>query len=261
MTLFVAVILGIVQGLGEFLPISSSAHLVLTPWVFNWEDPGLSFDVALHLGTLAAVLAFFWKDWLLLTVEGLRGGRSREGRMFWYLVVATIPGAAFGFLLEDYIATIFRNPMLIGILLIIMGIILYLADTLFPARKGLYQLGLKDSLLIGLSQAFALVPGVSRSGITMTAGRLLGLNRETAARFSFLLSTPIIMGAGILKLKDITPADLTLPFIAGVLVSAVVGFIAIKFLLRFLVNNSFTVFVAYRFILGTAIILLAFFRG
>ncbi|HBV97321.1 MAG: UDP-diphosphatase [Peptococcaceae bacterium BICA1-7] len=261
MTLFVAVILGIVQGLGEFLPISSSAHLVLTPWVFNWKDPGLSFDVALHLGTLVAVLAFFWKDWLQLTVEGLTGKRSREGRMFWYLVAATIPGAAFGFLLEDYIATIFRNPLLIGILLIIMGIILYLADRLSPAWKGLYQMRLKDSLIIGLSQAFALIPGVSRSGITMTAGRMLGLDRETSARFSFLLSTPIIMGAGILNLRNITPADLTLPFITGVLVSAVIGFVAIKFLLKFLVNNNFTVFVIYRFVLGTAIIMLALSRG
>jgi undecaprenyl-diphosphatase len=260
-TLFEAVIMGIVQGLGEFLPISSSAHLVLTPWVFNWKDPGLSFDVALHLGTLVAVLAFFWKDWVVLTLEGLRGGKSPQGRMFWYLVAATVPGAAFGYLFEDYIATVFRNPMLIGILLIVMGIILYLADKLSPSWKGLYQMGLKESLLIGLSQAFALIPGVSRSGITMTAGRLLGLDRETAARFSFLLSTPIILGAGILNMRNLTPADLTFPFIAGVVVSALVGFSAIKFLLKFLINNNFTIFVVYRFILGAAIILLAFFRG
>ncbi|MFZ5645270.1 MAG: undecaprenyl-diphosphatase UppP [Bacillota bacterium] len=261
MSIFEAVIMGIIQGLGEFLPISSSAHLVLAPWAFNWEVPGLAFDVALHLGTLAAVLAFFWKDWVVLTNDGLRRRRTHEGRMFWYLVIATIPGAAFGFLLEEYIATVFRNPILIGMMLIIMGIVLYFADKHAPARKGLYQVGLKESFLIGVSQAFALIPGVSRAGVTMTAGRLLGLNRETSARFSFLLSTPIIMGAGIVQLKDLSPADLTMPFVAGVLVSALVGFIAIKFLLKFLVTNNFTIFVIYRFILGAAVIALALFRS
>lgn len=151
--------------------------------------------------------------------------------------------------------------MLIGILLIAMGVILFIADKYSPAGKNLSRVGLKDSLLIGLSQAFALLPGVSRSGITMTAGRLLGLDRETAARFSFLLSTPIIFGAGILNLRNLSPDDLTLPFIAGVLVSALVGFAAIKFLLRYLVRNSFSIFVAYRFVLGAAIIALALYRG
>lgn len=261
MTLIQAVIMGVVQGLGEFLPISSSAHLILAPWVLNFKDPGLSFDVALHLGTLVAVLAFFWKDWLVLIFEGFRGVRTREGKMFWYLVVATVPGAVFGFLFEKDIETIFRNPMLVGILLIVMGIVLYLADKLSYAGRDLYQITLKDSILIGLSQAFALLPGVSRSGVTMTAGRFLGLDRETTARFSFLLSTPIIFGAGILKLKDMTSADFTLPFIIGVLVSAVVGFAAIKFLLRYLVRNSFSIFVVYRFLLGAAVIGLALYRG
>ncbi|KJR99431.1 MAG: UDP-diphosphatase [Peptococcaceae bacterium BRH_c4a] len=261
MSLFEALVMGLVQGLGEFLPISSSAHLVLTPWILGWKDPGLAFDVALHIGTLLAVLAFFWEDWIILAREGLWGRKTPEGRMFWCLVMATIPGAAFGYFLEDFVATVFRNPMLIGIMLIVMGIILYLADTYTPARKDMRHVGLKESLLIGFSQAFAIVPGVSRSGVTMTAGRLLGLNRETSARFSFLLSTPIIMGAGLVQFRNLTPADITMPFIFGILVSAAVGFIAIKFLLRFLITNSFAVFVIYRLVLGVAVIALSLYRG
>lgn len=260
MSLLEAVVLGLVQGLGEFLPISSSAHLILVPWIFNWRDPGLSFDVSLHLGTLVAVLAFFWQDWITLARDGLSGRRTPAGRMFWYLVVATVPGAAFGFLFEDYIATIFRNPLLIAVMLILMGVILYLADRLAPSIKGMDRIGWKESLIIGISQAFALIPGVSRSGITMTAGRLLGLDRETSARFSFLLSTPIIVGAGVLQAHRLTPADLTVPFMAGVAISAVVGYLAIKFLLRFLVSNNFAIFTFYRFILGAAVIMLYFSR-
>jgi len=260
MSFFEAVIMGLVQGLGEFLPISSSAHLILTPWLFGWQDPGLAFDVALHIGTLVAVLAFFWQDWLVLARDGLTGRRTLAGRMFWCLVVATIPGAAFGLLFEDYISTVFRNPLLIGVMLIIMGIILYLADHYAPALKGMDRVGWKESIWIGISQAFAMIPGVSRSGITMTAGRLLGLNRETSARFSFLLSTPIIVGAGLMQGRHLTPADLTGPFVAGVIVSAAVGYLAIKFLLRFLVNNNFFIFVIYRFILGLAVIFLFFIR-
>lgn len=255
-----AVVLGLVQGLGEFLPISSSAHLVLTPWFFGWPDPGLSFDVALHIGTLAAVLAYFWHDWIVLARDGLTGRRTQAGRMFWCLVVATIPGAAFGFAFEEYISTVFRNPILIGIMLIIMGFVLYLADRYFPSSKGMDQLGWRESIWIGISQAFAMIPGVSRSGVTMSAGRLLGLNRETSARFSFLLSTPIIVGAGLIQVRHLSPGDLTIPFVAGILVSAAVGYLSIKFLLRFLVTNNFFIFVAYRFILGAAVIALAAFR-
>lgn len=180
--------------------------------------------------------------------------------MFWYLLVATVPGAVVGLLFEDYISTVFRNPMLIGIMLIVMGIILYLADRYAPAVKDLGRMGWKESILIGISQAFALVPGVSRSGVTMTAGRLLGFDRETTARFSFLLSTPIIVGAGLVQVNKLTPADFTVPFMAGIAVSAAVGYLAIKFLLRFLVTNSFSIFVIYRFILGTAVIMVSILR-
>lgn len=261
MTVFEAAILGLVQGLGEFLPISSSAHLVLVPWIFGWEYAGLTFDVALHVGTLVSVVAFFWQDWLVLIHDGIFRRRTTEGRMFWYLVLATIPGAAVGYMLEEQAETIFRTPLLIGVLLMVMGVILFLVDKLAPAKKDLNRVGFSDSMWVGLSQALAIIPGVSRSGVTMTAGRLVGMNRETAARFSFLLSTPIIFGAGAVKLTELTPADLDAPFITGVVVSAVTGFLAIKFLLRYLTRNSFGIFVWYRLILGAGVVALALVRG
>ncbi|MBO8128200.1 MAG: undecaprenyl-diphosphate phosphatase [Peptococcaceae bacterium] len=261
MDLFQAVVLGVVQGLGEFLPISSSAHLVLTPWLFGWHDPGLAFDVALHFGTLIAVVGYFWRDWIVLLREGVRGPKTKDGRMFWFLVLATVPGAAAGYLLEDYAATIFRHPILVGTMLIAMGIILYLADKLAGRAKGLYDIGLSTSLFIGISQAFAIIPGVSRSGATIAAARMAGVEREAAARFSFLLSTPIIFGAAVMQMSDISPGDLTLPFMAGVLTSAVVGWLAIKFLLVYVTRRSFNIFVWYRMALGLFVILLALIRG
>jgi undecaprenyl-diphosphatase len=253
--------MGIIQGLGEFLPISSSAHLVLAPWAFGWSDPGLSFDVALHMGTLFAVVAFFWRDWLELINEAvIKRRRTQKASLFWYLVIATIPGGLAGYILEEQAETVFRNPLLIAIMLIIMGLILYLVDRRALKRKNMNGISLSDSLLIGLSQAFAIIPGVSRSGVTMTAGRALGLTRETAARFSFLLSTPIIFGAGVMKLKDIAPGDINIAFITGVASSAVVGFLSIGFLLRYLSERSFALFVWYRFLIGLAVIALVYVR-
>ncbi|MGQ9512937.1 undecaprenyl-diphosphatase UppP [Thermodesulfitimonas sp.] len=260
MSITEAVVLGIVQGLGEFLPISSSAHLVLTPWFFGWPDPGLSFDVALHLGTLVAVIAYFWRDWLILATHGLRGTRSREGRLFWYLVVATVPGGLAGMVLEKYAETTFRAPGLIGLMLIFMGLILYWADHRRPRARGIWQVGWREAFLIGLAQALAIVPGVSRSGATIAAGRFLGLDREAAARFSFLLSLPIILGAGLFSLRHIGAQDLTLPFWVGVVISGITGFAAIAFLLRFVVTRSFNVFVWYRGILGLLTIVTALSR-
>lgn len=261
MTVLQALVMGIIQGLGEFLPISSSAHLVLAPWVFGWSDPGLSFDVALHMGTLFSVVAFFWRDWLELFSEAvIKRSGTQKASLFWYLVIATIPGGLAGYILEEQAETVFRNPLLIAVMLIIMGLILYLVDRRAVKRKEMYGISLSDSLLIGLSQAFAIIPGVSRSGVTMTAGRALGLTRETAARFSFLLSTPIIFGAGIMKLKDIAPGDINLAFITGVASSAVVGFLSIGFLLRYLSERSFALFVWYRFLIGLAIIALVYVR-
>ena len=163
MTILQAVILGLAQGLGEFLPISSSAHLVLIPWLFGWTDPGLTFDVALHIGTLVAVVIYFWKDWWQLILKGFTDIRSVKGRLFWYLVVATVPGAIGGFLLEKKAETIFRSPILIALMLIGMGILLYWADRRSAKKIEINDITFGTSLLIGISQALAIVPGVSRS--------------------------------------------------------------------------------------------------
>jgi len=252
-TVIHALILGIVQGLGEFLPISSSAHLVLVPWLFGWEDPGLTFDVALHMGTLFAVVLYFWKDWVKLFKAALSKGASDDKRIFWYLVVATIPGALFGLALEKKAETVFRSPLLIGIMMIVMGILLYFADKKREIRT-LNTMTLKEAIWIGLSQALAIIPGVSRSGSTMTTARFFTLTREEAARFSFLMSTPIILGAGVLKLRHLTMASINLPFSVGVITSFVVGISSISFLLKYLKTNNFRLFVGYRFVIGVIVI-------
>ena len=262
MDILQAGILGLVQGLGEFLPISSSAHLVIVPWLFNWEDPGLTFDIALHIGTLIAVAIYFWKDWLQLITKGVTDAWSREGRMFWYLVLATIPGAMIGLLLEKKAETSFRNPVLIAIMLIALGIVLYWVDRKSAKKIEAENISLKTSFLIGLSQALAIIPGVSRSGITMTTGLFLGLTREGAARFSFLLSAPIIFGAAIVKVPHIiaNPAVITTNFIVGMVVSCVTGIASIGFLLRYVQTKTFLPFAWYRFILGALILTIAFLR-
>jgi undecaprenyl-diphosphatase len=255
-----AVILGLVQGLGEFLPISSSAHLVLVPWLFKWEDPGLTFDIALHLGTLIAVAVYFWKDWLRLLSKGFTDTKSTDGRLFWYLVAATIPGAAIGYMLEEYAETTFRNPVLIASMLILLGIILYWADRKSTKKTGINDISFGTSFLIGLSQALAIIPGVSRSGITMTVGLLLGLTRDAAARFSFLLSAPIIFGAAAVKLPYVIshPTMITGNFILGMIVSCITGIAAIWFLMRYVQTKTFLPFSWYRFILGAIVIFIAF---
>jgi undecaprenyl-diphosphatase len=257
-----AAILGLVQGLGEFLPISSSAHLVIVPWLFNWEDPGLTFDIALHFGTLIAVVIYFWKDWLVLIKQGVTDVGSREGRLFWYLVLATIPGALIGLLLEKKAETSFRNPVLIAIMLIALGIVLYWVDRKSAKNIAAENISLKTSFFIGLSQALAIIPGVSRSGITMTTGLFMGLTRGGAARFSFLLSAPIIFGAAIIKVPHIiaNPSIINTPFIVGMIVSCITGVASIGFLLRYLQTKTFLPFVLYRFLLGAVVITVAFFR-
>ncbi len=225
MGIFESIVMGVLQGLGEFLPISSSAHLVLAPWLFNWEDPGLTFDIALHFGTLIAVVIYFWKDWMVLVRKGFSHAGGTEGRLFWFLVAATIPGAIAGYLLEHKAETVFRSPILIASMLIIMGLILYWADQHGSKRDGLKSIRFWEALLIGFSQALAIIPGVSRSGITMTTGLLLGLNREATARFSFLLSAPIIFGASVIKMPYLVnnPSTITLQFLIGVVISCLTG--------------------------------------
>jgi undecaprenyl-diphosphatase len=262
MNIFQSVVLGMVQGLGEFLPISSSAHLILVPWLFKWEDPGLTFDIALHVGTLIAVILYFWRDWLNLISKGLTKPKEREGKLFWYLVLATIPGAAIGYLLEHKAETVFRNPVLIAFMLIILGGILYLVDRKSKKQVDMKNISLKTSTLIGLSQALAIIPGVSRSGITMTTALALGMTREGAARFSFLLSTPIIFGAAAIKLPKIiaNPSMINAPFIVGMVVSCIFGLASIGFLLRYVQTKTFLPFAWYRFLIGALVIIIAFIR-
>jgi undecaprenyl-diphosphatase len=259
--IFQAMVLGLVQGLGEFLPISSSAHLVLTPWFFNWPDPGLTFDVALHLGTLVAVMAYFWRDLLEIVFDAITRPRSQSGRIFWYLVVASIPGALCGLVFEEQAETVFRSPALIALTLTLMGIGLWWADRVGRKKRDMEDLDWKDAVIVGLSQALAIIPGVSRSGITMTAGLLTGMERETAARFSFLLSVPIIAGAALVKLKDLPLAAVNVPFVAGVLTAGVVGYLAIRFLLHYMRHGSYFLFAAYRFLLALTILLVLWRRG
>ncbi|MBQ9314171.1 MAG: undecaprenyl-diphosphatase UppP [Clostridia bacterium] len=250
-----AIILGIVQGLTELLPISSSAHLYAIPKLLGWGEIG-DFDVALHAGTLLAIAIFFFKDWLKLIVGGykkvVKKENSFEGKMFWYIVAATIPGGIIGFVLDKFCEDILTNPLIIGLALIIMGIVLYIVDKKAKNEVEYENMTFKQTFLIGLSQALAFIPGVSRSGITMTTGRMMGIKREAVARYSFMLSAPIVLAATIYKLKDFVfnPA-----FFAGVFVSFIVGLLVIKFLLNYLKKGDFKWFAIYRIIFGVIIIL------
>ena len=254
MSIIQAIVYGIVQGVGEFLPISSTAHLILVPWLFGWSDPGVAFDVALHLGTAFAVILFFWKDWVSLIKSGIKEPKSKTGKIFWYLVVASIPGAIFGVLLDKYMKA-FRNPALIGVMFIVMGIVLYYADKLGRNEIKFEKINLKASVIIGFSQVLAIIPGVSRSGVTMSTGRFIGIERESIAKFTFLLSSPIILGDALYHLKKIGSAPIDkIPFAVAILTSAIVGTLSIKFLLNYLKNKGFGIFAIYRFVLGALVI-------
>ena len=254
MTITQALLLGIVQGLTELLPISSSAHLFLIPWAFQWQIPE-SFDVALHFGTLLAIGLFFFKDWIALIQGGYRQvvkkESSTEGKMFWYLVLATIPGGVIGFILDRYAQEILTQPLIIAIALIVMGITLYIVDKKAKSNTDYEHMSLKQTFFIGLSQALAFIPGVSRSGVTMTTGRLMGIDRESTAKYSFMLSAPIVLGATIFKLKEF---EWGIPFLIGVIASFLVGIVVIKFLLNYLKKGSFKGFAIYRVILGMIVI-------
>lgn len=260
-------ILGIVQGLTEFLPVSSSAHLNLFPWIFGWEEISESFDVALHLGTLIAICIFFFKDWINLFIGGFKKAFKNEdsvdGRMFWYLVIATIPAGILSLILDKLSDFIVGNNIkiemgLIAVALIILGIVLYIVDKKSKSEIKYEDITLKQSIIIAVSQALAAAfPGVSRSGITMTFARVLKIDRESAAKFSFLLSTPIVFAA---VLVDITSFSLSLPFVLGVLASFISGLIVIKFLMNFLKKGSFKIFAIYRIVLGIIVLGLIFIR-
>ncbi len=267
MTLWQSIVLGVVQGLGEFLPISSSAHLVIVPWLGGFPDPGLTFDVALHFGTLLALLTYFYRDWINLIQGAFRSlGREKKTEkqqetLFWQLVLASIPGAVIGYLLEHQAETLFRTPLLTALMMTLMGLVLWRVDHSARKNKTLNNLGFLDSFWIGLSQALAIIPGVSRSGITITTGLARGLDRANAARFSFLLATPITAGACLLKAKDFISSGVTQEALIGMSVSFVVGFLSIKYMLRYVQKYSYRVFVAYRFVFSMVIVVVHFLRG
>ena len=258
-----AVILGIIQGLGEFLPISSSAHLIFVRYLFGFPEMSISFDVALHFGTLIAVMFIFWKDWLKY-INGVyqkvvHKKSSFENNMFWYLVAATIPGALIGMLLEKQVETIFRtNMILIASTLAIMGVLLYFGDRYaekkYKKQTTFEQLTFKQTFIIGLSQAFAVIPGFSRSGTTILAARLMGITREASAKFTFLLSAPIIFGATIVKVKDLI-TGFNLELVVGIFTAAIVGIITIKFLLSYIKNNGFAIFAYYRIVIAVIVLI------
>ena len=256
-----AIILGLVQGLGEFLPISSSGHLVLVPWIFDWKDPGLSFDVALHFGTLVAVVGYFWKDWFNIFKEAKeKGTKNFKNSLLFFIIIATIPGVIIGLLLNDYAETIFRSPIIIALTLSIGGLLLYLVDKKMKHQDDLNLMSWKTALWIGLVQAIAIIPGVSRSGITITAALALGISRKDSARFSFLLSTPIILGAVILKAGDFLSSSFSPEAIVGMIVAGVSGFLAIAGLIKFVQKGSYAVFFWYRLALAVVIVLFLVFR-
>jgi undecaprenyl-diphosphatase len=265
-TVFQALVLGVLQGLAEFLPISSSAHLTLAPWLFHWRDPGLAFDVALHFGTLIAVLWYFRQQWITLigavaSIIAHRRVETEQERRAVYLIIATIPGAIAGLALEKYAESVFRDPKLVATVLIIMGVVLWWTDKRSAQDRPLQSITWVDALLIGLAQMFAIIPGVSRSGSTITAGRARRLNRESAAIFSFLMSMPIIAAASFLKLPHVLKTEgIDAQLVVGVLASAVSGWLAISVLLRFVVRRSYGIFAVYRVVVGLIVLAIAFTR-
>ncbi len=257
MSIFQSIILGILQGIGEFLPISSSAHLILIPYLLGWKESSMAFDIALHFGTLLAVLVVFFNEWWRLFIGAIKNFNSKkkttDGKMFWYLIVATIPAALVGFLLDDIIENFFRKKIwLIALFLALMGVLIYIGDkwaSKHYRRKEISfdNITLKQAIIVGCSQAFAVFPGFSRSGTTILAGRLMGMSREAITKFTFLLSVPIIAGATILKIGEL---ELTTEVIIGVLTSFIVGLICIKFLLKYIKKHDFSVFAFYRVIVA-----------
>ena len=277
MPLLHAIILGIIQGLTEFLPVSSSAHLALIPWLLGWNDQGLSFDIALHVGTVLAVIVYFFRDWMQVIAQGfgLRMGSDpaigRNPKLLWLLVLGSVPAGIAGLLVKDLAENVWRNNQyLIGSMLILVGLFMWWADKQGSRKKDLGNVSSADSLIIGSAQALALVPGVSRSGITICAGLLRNLDRAAAARFSFLLATPAIAGAAAKDAWDLMrhgggiagiPPDMRTALVVGVIVSAISGALTIQFFLNFLRRQPLTFFVWYRLIFGIIVIALAtFFR-
>jgi undecaprenyl-diphosphatase len=277
MSLIHAIIMALVQALTEFLPVSSTAHLILFPWLFHWQDPGLAFDVALHAGTLVALVLYFFKDWLTLVICGL-GGKypaaaqpeeiAQHRRFFWYMVLGTIPAAIAGVLFHHQIEETLRQPKIVGVSLVVVALLMWWADSRKNLSRKLEVSNLVDAAAIGTAQAIALWPGVSRSGITITTGLFRGLTREAATRFSFLLSMPAILGAVVMELPKLLTMhkagglDLPMSTLAiSIAVSGVAGYFVIAFFLRYLQTRTLKVFVVYRLVFGIIVLLLAFLQA
>ncbi len=264
MTILDAVLLGLVQALGEFLPISSSAHLVLLPFFRGQVYQGLAFDVMLHAATLLAVLLYFAYDWYTLIKHGLCSPKSKEGRMLWYLAAATVPAGLAGVLFNDWAEHTFRNPLMIAVCLAVFAVFLWIADKQSGAKNGdpdIYTVPFVSVFLIGCAQALAIMPGVSRSGVTITAALFLGLSRSASARISFLLSTPIIAGAALLEVTKLSAADFNMPLLWGFISAFIGGLLVIGGLMRYIKTHSFNVFVYYRWVLAAAILLFYVLHG
>ncbi len=269
MSILQALILGIVQGITELLPISSSAHLNIIPWLLGWTNSNQfkldfeAFDVALHFGTLLAIGIFFFKDWVKLIKGGyelvVKNKKSFEGRMFWYIVAATIPGGIIGFILDKFAGDVLETPIIIAIALMVMGVVLYIVDKKAKSKTKYENMTFKQTFLIGISQCLAFIPGVSRSGITMTTARAMGIERKSAAKYSFMLSAPIVLAATLLKIGDFAFGSIA--FYVGVFASFLVGLIVIKFLLKYLQKGNFKVFAIYRIVIAVIILAVCFFRG
>lgn len=277
MPLYQAIVLALVQAFTEFLPVSSTAHLTLFPWLLGWQDPGLAFDVALHAGTLVAVLLYFFKDWLTLALCGVglkypanapSEKVAQHQKLFWYMVIGTIPGGLLGALFERKIEDHFRTPYVIAISMIAIALIMWWADSKSRLTRPLEQSNVGDAVTIGTAQALALCPGVSRSGITITAGLFRGFTREAATRFSFLLSTPLVAGAVVshlpklIKLHKAGGLDLPLStLLISIVVSGIAGYFVIAFFLQYLQTHTLKVFVFYRLLFGIIVLVLAFLQA
>lgn len=267
MTVLQALVLGLLQGLTELLPISSSAHLMLAPWLFGWPDHGLAFDVALHSGTLVAIVWYFRREWVELIraawrIAAHRRVETEEERRVVFLVIATVPAVVAGLFLEDVVGSVLRDPRITATTLIVMGILLWFADRVRPNDRALGTMRAPEALLVGLAQALALVPGVSRSGATITMGRALRFDRKSAAVFSFLMSMPVTAGAVILKMPEaVGESGISMPLLVGVTAAAVSSWLAISVLLRYVSRYSYGVFAAYRIVLGVGVFILLAYRG
>ena len=270
-----ALVMGIVQGLTEFLPVSSSGHLIIVPWVFGWDDAfitSLAFSVMLHIGTLIALLVYFRADWLRLIPAGLATIRDRSFRgdpdrkLAWLLVAATVPAAIVGFLFDDFFETQVRQIGLVAVTLVVGGVILWVADRVGGRTKGVEDVTFPIATGIGAAQALALIPGISRSGISISAGRFAGLDREAAARFAFLMATPITAGAILFEGRKLLTGEAGVdvaiaPLLVGLVSSLVAGLLAIRFMLSYLRTRSLSIFVWYRFVLAAVVVVLLVVRG